>query len=170
MVDATLHCYDSALEGTVCVKGPFLFRKLCTLVDWVNCQWIQWVSAKICRKVPTGNNKIRYQDILLSRVHSLKKMQETIKMKGEFLQSIYIVSRIGYLVLWPVDFTFSLIFTESEPLAKEHSILTGPFISDNEDLSKTSSTKLPALLGLAQRGIKLSPNQVIEKLALKTSP
>ena len=154
----------------VCVKGLFLIWELCTLVDWVNCQWIQWVSAKICRKVPTGNNKIRYQDILLSRVHSLKKMQETIKMKGEFLQSIYIVSRIGYLVLWPVDFTFSLTFTESEPLAKEHSILTGPFISDNEDLSKTSSTKLPALLGLAQRGIKLSPNQVIEKLALKTSP
>ena len=97
-------------------------------------------------------------------------MQETIKMKGEFLWSIYIVSRIRYLVLWPVDFTFFLAFIEGEPLAKEHSILTGPFISDNEDLSKKSSTKLPALLGLAHRGIKLSPNQVKEEFALKTSP
>ena len=84
-------------------------------------------------------------------------MQETIKMKGEFLWSIYIVSRIVYLVLWPVDFTFFLAFTEGEPLAREHSISTGPYISDNEDLSKTSSTKLPAVLGLAHRRIKLSP-------------
>ena len=68
-------------------------------------------------------------------------MQETIKMKGEFLWSIYIVSRIVYLVLWPVDFTFFLAFTEGEPLGREHSISTGPYISDNEDLSKTSSTK-----------------------------
>ena len=83
-------------------------------------------------------------------------MQETIKMKGEFLWSIYIVSRIVYLVLWPVDFTFFLAFTEGEPLAREHSISTGPYISDNEDLSKTSSTKLPAVLGLAHRRIKLS--------------
>ena len=83
-------------------------------------------------------------------------MQETIKMKGEFLWSIYIVSRIVYLVLWPVDFTFFLAFTEGEPLAREHSISTGPYISDNEDLSKTSSTKLPAVLGLALRRIKLS--------------
>ena len=97
-------------------------------------------------------------------------MQETMKMKGEFLWSIYIVSRIRYLVLWPVDFTFFLAFIEGEPLAKEHSILTGPFISDNEDLSKKSSTKLPALLGLAHRGIKLSLNQFIKKLDLKTSP
>ena len=58
-------------------------------------------------------------------------MQETIKMEGEFLWSIYIVSRIVYLVLWPVDFTFFLEFTESEPLARKHSISTGPFISDN---------------------------------------
>ena len=84
-------------------------------------------------------------------------MQETIKMKGEFLWSIYIVSRIVYLVLWPVDFTFFLAFTEGEPLAREHSISTGPYISDNEDLSKTSSAKLPAVLGLAHRRIKLSP-------------
>ena len=84
-------------------------------------------------------------------------MQETIKMKGKFLWSIYIVSRIVYLVLWPVDFTFFLAFTEGEPLAREHSISTGPYISDNEDLSKTSSTKLPAVLGLAHRRIKLSP-------------
>ena len=84
-------------------------------------------------------------------------MQETIKMKGEFLWSIYIVSRIVYLVLRPVDFTFFLAFTEGQPLAKEHSISTGPYISDNEDLSKTSSTKLPAVLGLAHRRIKLSP-------------
>ena len=84
-------------------------------------------------------------------------MQETIKMKGEFLWSIYIVSCIVYLVLWPVDFTFFLAFTEGEPLAREHSISTGPYISDNEDLSKTSSTKLPAVLGLAYRRIKLSP-------------
>ena len=84
-------------------------------------------------------------------------MQETIKMKGEFLWSIYIVSRIVYLVLWPVAFTFFLAFTEGEPLAREHSISTGPYISDNEDLSKTSSTKLPAVLGLAHRRIKLSP-------------
>ena len=97
-------------------------------------------------------------------------MQETIKMKGEFLWSIYIVSRIRYLVLWPVDFTFFLAFIEGEPFAKEHSILTGLFISDNEDLSKKSSTKLPALLGLAHRGIKLSLNQFIKKLDLKTSP
>ena len=97
-------------------------------------------------------------------------MQETMKMKGEFLWSIYIVSRIGYLVLWPVHFTFFLAFIEGEPLAKEHSILTGRYISDNEDLSKTSSTKLPALLGLAHRGIKLSLNQFIKKLDLKTSP
>ena len=83
-------------------------------------------------------------------------MQETIKMKGEFLWSIYIVSRIVYLVLWPIDFTFFLAFTEGEPLAREHSISTGPYISDNEDLSKTSSTKLPAVLGLAHRRIKLS--------------
>ena len=97
-------------------------------------------------------------------------MQETIKMKREFLWSIYIVSHIGYLVLGPVDFTFFLAFTEGKPLAKEHSILTVPFISDNEDLSKKSSTKLPALLGLAHRGFKLSPNQVKEEFALKTSP
>ena len=84
-------------------------------------------------------------------------MQETIKMKGEFLWSIYIVSRIVYLVLKPVDFTFFLAFTEGKPLAREHSISTGPYISDNEDLSKTSSTKLPAVLGLAHRRIKLSP-------------
>ena len=84
--------------------------------------------------------------------------------------SIYIVSPIRYLVLWPVDFTFFLAFIEGEPLAKEHSILRGPFISDNEDLFKKSSTKLPALLGLAHRGIKLSLNQFIKKLDLKTSP
>ena len=84
-------------------------------------------------------------------------MQETIKMKGEFLWSIYIVSRIVYLVLRLVDFTFLIAFTEGGPLAKEHSISTGPYISDNEDLSKTSSTKLPAVLGLAHRRIKLSP-------------
>ena len=70
--------------------------------------------------------------------------------------SIYIVSRIRYLVLWPVDFTFFFTFTEGEPLVREHSISTGPYISDNEDLSKTSSTKLPAVLGLAHRRIKLS--------------
>ena len=71
--------------------------------------------------------------------------------------AIYIVSRIVYLVLRLVDFIFFLAFTEGGPLAKEHSISTGPYISDNEDLSKTSSTKLPAVLGLAHRRIKLSP-------------
>ena len=71
--------------------------------------------------------------------------------------AIYIVSRIVYLVLRLVDFIFFLAFTEGEPLAREHSISTGPYISDNEDLSKTSSTKLPAVLGLAHRRIKLSP-------------
>ena len=82
-------------------------------------------------------------------------MQETIKIKGEFLWSVFIVSCIVYLVLWPVDFTFFFTFTEGEPLVREHSISTGPYISDNEDLSKTSSTKLPAVLGLAHRRIKL---------------
>ena len=83
-------------------------------------------------------------------------MQETIKIKGEFLWSVFIVSCIVYLVLWPDDFTFFFMFTEGEPLVREHSISTGPYISDNEDLSKTSSTKLPAVLGLAHRRIKLS--------------
>ena len=83
-------------------------------------------------------------------------MQETIKIKGEFLWSVFIVSCIVHLVLWPVDFTFFIAFTEGEPLVREHSISTGPYISDNDDLSKTSSTKLPAVLGMAHRRIKLS--------------
>ena len=91
-------------------------------------------------------------------------MQETMKMKGEFLWSIYIVSRIGYLVLWPAHFTFFLAFIEGKPLAKEHSILTGRFISDNEDLSKTSSTKLPALLGLAHRRDQVVPESIHKKI------
>ena len=57
-------------------------------------------------------------------------------MEGKFLWSIYIVSRIVYLVPWPVDFTFFLAFTEGEPHARKHSISTGPFISDTEYLSR----------------------------------
>ena len=87
-----------------------------------------------------------------------------MKMKGEFLWSIYIVSRIGYLVLWPAHFTFFLAFIEGEPLAKEYSILTGRFISDNEDLSKTSSSNLTALLGLAQRRDQVVPESIHKKI------
>ena len=85
-------------------------------------------------------------------------------MKGEFLWSIYIVSRIGYLVLWPAHFTFFLAFIEGEPLATEHTILTGLFISDNEDFSKTSSTELPALLGLAHRRDQVVPESIHKKI------
>ena len=149
---------------------PIFFVWRLPLVNWANCLWIQEVSAKICRKVQTRSNKIRHQDILLPESTLWNKMQETIKMKGEFLWSIYIISRIRYLVLWPVDFTFFFAFIEGEPLAEEHWKSTGPFISDNKNLSKRSSTKIHELLRLICKAIKLSPHQFIEKWALKTSP